>query len=220
MKKFLKIVTVIFGLLIVFCLGYLNSGHYDSVTISSEYTEHSNYIEYADPQSEVGFIFYPGAKVDPLAYSYLADLNANVYIGKFPFEIAFLNSTVASEIIAVNPQIKSWYLGGHSLGGVAASGYYQDNSSIIDGMVFLASYPTSSMDNLNYLALFGDVDQIVGDYSDKLDFFPTGVIELENANHSGFGDYGLQKGDYKLSENEMKIQRESVIEHINQFISK
>lgn len=221
LKKVFKasiVVLIIFGIAMFI---YLNTGHYQPTTNAELISgvEHDNYLEF-DNDKQTGFIFYPGAKVDAHAYSYLSSLESNVYIAKFPFEIGFFGTNIASDIIADNPQITTWYIGGHSLGGVVASIYYQENTDLISGIVYLASYPSDIQVDENYIAIFAQNDLIVGDYHDKLSLFPSENIEvLQNANHSGFGDYGLQKNDSELSDQQMEEQRIQVIEIIDQFIT-
>ncbi len=219
--KILKIIIAVFVAIALIMIGYLSIGHYQStVEVPKNVIEHANYLEF-DNQSDTGFIFYPGAKVEPAAYSYLADVNANVYIAEFPFDFAILNTDVAQDIIDDNSQVETWYIGGHSLGGVAASMYLEENPSTFKGIVYLASYPASMLEaSVKQLAIFGAEDEVVGDYHEKLELFDDSAqIEiLENANHSGFGTYGQQKGDSELSDDKLNVQREQIIELINKFI--
>ena len=77
--------------------------------------------------STTGIIFYPGAKVQPESYSVIASqLAANGYttiIVKIPFNLAFFGVNRADDVIKNHPEISSWVIGGHSLGGVFASDY-------------------------------------------------------------------------------------------------
>ncbi len=223
MKKVLKILAAVVVLIAVVFIGYLEIGHYKADDVAALYTmtsEKDDYITY-DNGSNTGFIFYPGAKVESSAYSYLSQINANVYIAKFPFEMAMFDYKVANQIIADHPEITKWYIGGHSLGGVFANRYAVTTDNQIDGIIYLGSYPADGdQSNIPSIALFGDQDLVVGDYTEKTELFTdaTEVIVLENANHSGFGNYGQQKGDSELSAEDKEEQQATIIEEINKFI--
>lgn len=223
MKKGLKIILGIVVALSLVSLGYLETGHYNANDIANNYpssSENDNYLSY-DNNSDIGFIFYPGAKVESGAYSYLSEVNANVYIAKFPFELAMFDYRIADQIMADNPQINTWYIGGHSLGGVFANRYAVSSTKPIAGIVFLGSYPADGdQSDIPGIALFGDRDLIVGDYKQKTSLFMNNqqVIVLLDANHSGFGNYGQQKGDSELTADQIKAEQRAIIDNINQFI--
>lgn len=224
MKKALKILVVIILVIAVAFIGYLESGHYNADDRAAEFTatsEVDNYITY-DNNSNVGFIFYPGGKVESSAYSYLSQIDANVYIAKFPFELAMMDADIAAEVIEDNPQVDTWYIGGHSLGGVFANRFAVNNQELFSGVVFLGSYPAEGDDStLPGLAFFGDQDLVVGDYNDQLSKFgqSTEIEILTNGNHSGFGNYGQQKGDSELSTDLLIAQQDKIVKDINDFIS-
>lgn len=224
MKKALKIIGVIIIALAIVFVAYLETGHYNADSIATSFTstsENDDYITY-DKGSNVGFIFYPGGKVESSAYSYLSAVDANVYIAKFPFELAMFDYTVAEQIIEDNPTITDWYIGGHSLGGVFANRFAVANPGVFNGVVFLGSYAAEGdLSDIPGLALFGDQDLVVGDYTEKLDSLSdsTEVVVLENANHSGFGNYGQQKGDSELTADAKATQQKTIIKDINAFIN-
>lgn len=224
MKKVLKVLAIIFVAIALVFVGYLETGHYDADSVAAEYSfsaDNDDYITY-DKGSQVGFIFYPGGKVESSAYSYLSQVDANLYIAKFPFELAMFDTNVAEQIINDNPQITTWYIGGHSLGGVFANRFAVNNQALISGVVFLGSYPAEGdQSEIPGIALFGDQDLVVGDYTEKTSLFTdaTEIVVLENANHSGFGNYGQQKGDSELTELEKENQQNTIINDINAFIN-
>lgn len=223
-KKVLKVLLAIVAVLIILFVGYLMAGHYNATSTAvgySDYTQENDYLEF-DNDSTTGFIFYPGAKVEALSYSYLSDVDANVYIAEFPFEMAMFDYKIAQDIIDDNPQVNSWYIGGHSLGGVFAAEFVADNPDLFDGVIYLASYPADGNDlQEDELAIFGAEDLVVGDYTQHLEVLGQNaqVEVLENANHSGFGDYGQQKGDSELSAEQNAAQRDEVVTLINEFIN-
>jgi hypothetical protein len=155
--------------------------------------------------STTGIIFYPGAKVQPESYSVIASqLAANGYttiIVKMPFNLAFFGVNRADDVIANHPEISSWVIGGHSLGGVFASDYAVNHQDKIKGVVYLASYPSTNASNATFKALSirGSLDNLTqaDDISSNLDKFPTNTtfITIPGGNHFNYGDYGIQSGD-------------------------
>lgn len=155
---------------------------------------------------DIGFIFYPGGKVEASAYAPIAKEIASkgytVIIAKMNFNLAVLSPNRAEEIISNNKDINSWVIGGHSLGGVMASNYALENDKI-KGLVLLASYPQDKIDlrntQLKVLSLWGSNDKVADlnkvIEAKKLMASDAKFIEIEGGNHGGFGDYGHQKGD-------------------------
>ncbi|MDB8791503.1 alpha/beta hydrolase [Romboutsia sp. 1001216sp1] len=152
-----------------------------------------------------GFIFYPGAKINPEAYApickEIAEAGYEVVILKMPLNIAFLGENEASKVMKEYKNIKHWVVGGHSLGGVVASSFAAENN-LVDGVVLLSSYPmTDKLKNMtkDVLSIWGSKDGVVNFESliDSKKDLPnnTTYVEIEGANHSYFGDYGLQNGD-------------------------
>lgn len=155
-------------------------------------------------------VFYQGGLVETAAYTPLAmkfaEKGYNVYLPKMPFNLAILNSDAFDEIKREHDDGLPWYIGGHSLGGTSALLYLSKESPIIDGLFLLASYGTEEtvLTEVTYpvVSIVGADDGIL-DFSSynafKANLPPTTVYDvMEGANHSGFGNYGLQKGE-KLS---------------------
>lgn len=154
---------------------------------------------------ETGFIFYPGAFVDPAAYAPimqgLAQKGYKSIIAPMPVNFALLNINKGESIIDNNEDIKQWVIGGHSLGGVSAAKYAVKNNKI-KGIVFFASYPQGDElkdTNLKVLSLYGSNDGVAtpDNVQESIAKLPTGsvFIEITGGNHSQFGDYGHQSGD-------------------------
>ncbi len=152
-----------------------------------------------------GIIFYPGARVDPDAYArYMhtfAEHGYAAFIVKMPLNIALLGENLASNVIAANPSIKLWVIGGHSLGGVSACSFALHNS-IIKGILLYASYPAvdlSKQTRLHITSISGTNDGLATPA--KIDAAkpllpPTTVyVTVQGGVHAFFGDYGVQDGD-------------------------
>ena len=155
---------------------------------------------------QTGFIFFPGALVDPRAYvpllTKVADQGYLVEIIKAPFNIAFLSSNAPAGIIADHPSISRWVLGGHSLGGVAAASFASTKRPKVEGLVLWASYPSSSMADARWLtisSISASNDGLATPAkieASKPDLPPsTTYVVVEGAVHADFGDYGAQRGD-------------------------
>jgi ABC-type nitrate/sulfonate/bicarbonate transport system substrate-binding protein len=90
-------------------------------------------------------------------------------------------------------------LGGHSLGGVAASGAVDRGA---DGLLLWASFPAADISDrteVGVTSISGSEDALVtpDDLMTSVADLPpeTVFVEVEGAIHSYFGDYGLQPGD-------------------------
>lgn len=165
------------------------------------------FISFTPKNIEVtkGFIFYPGAKVDPESYAPLcrkiAEQGYEVVIVKMPMNLAILSYNRGEKVINEYSNIKNWVVGGHSLGGTMAAKFASENTAV-DGVVLLSSYPIGDeLKNMGkeVLSIWGSKDGIVNfekliKSKEKLPEDTT-YVEIEGANHSQFGDYGEQKGD-------------------------
>ena len=198
---------------------------YDATPQAASYveTEAPRLVTFGKETSEIGFIFYQGAKVEATAYSYYGDQLAKeghfVAIPKLPFRIALLNADKGLDLIDDYPEVKHWYLIGHSLGGSAASTIIGRNPKI-EGIIFLASYPIDSIDAPS-LTIYGGRDGVlpVADIEkSKQDLRKNAVFhEIEQGNHANFGMYGRQKGDNN-SPLTPKEQQDESLDEIKRFI--
>ena len=165
-----------------------------------------------------GLIFYPGGKVDERAYapllSALAQNGVTCVLVKMPFHLAVLDINAANGAAALAPGVKSWYIGGHSLGGAMASSYAAKHASALRGVVLLGAYPTAQS-GLPLLTLVGSNDGVIN--REKLAAVPD-VITIEGGNHAQFGNYGPQQGDGTATITAESQQSETVAQ-ILQFIA-
>ena len=162
-------------------------------------------LTYGSPDASVGFIFYPGGKVDFRAYeplmAALASEGVFCVLLQMPFQLAVLDVNAAQGIAEEYPAVDQWYLGGHSLGGSMAAAYLEANFSEFAGLVLLGSYSTADLSQtpLRVLSLYGSEDRVMN--REKYDRYKSNLpdalteIVLEGGCHAGFGMYGAQKGD-------------------------
>lgn len=153
-----------------------------------------------------GLVFQPGAKVDPRAYvPLLKRVSAAGYlvvIVKQPYAIGFLAIGEPGSVIAATPGTSQWAVGGHSLGGVAASAYASQQDSRARGLLFWASYPLSSLaarTDLVVASVSGTNDGLStpADIAASRANLPPSALftPVPGAVHAFFGDYGPQSGD-------------------------
>ena len=182
---------------------------------ANDVTEFDAYVE-LKANSDIGLIFYPGAKVE--SYAYLVLLNSlkeegiNVFLIKMPFNLAVLNINAADSIIETYPTIKEWFIAGHSLGGAMASQYLDKNSDLFEGLIQLAAYPLNDSE-ANTLILYGSNDYIL-DLSNLEGF---DAINIVGGNHAYFGHYGEQEGDGVAlisREDQQQITIEAILEFV------
>lgn len=170
------------------------------------------------PNSKLGFIFYPGGKVEASAYAVLAsqlqDAGINVFIVEMPFNLAVFDINAANKVRKDHPLIEQWYIGGHSLGGAMASSHIGSNEAYYDGLILLAAYPINDA-TLPTIILYGENDGVLS--MDKIEPFSDDALEIQGGNHAYFGNYGLQKGDGEASITREK-QQEMTIKAILSFI--
>ena len=168
---------------------------------------------------------YPGGKVEYTAYDplmrELASEGMLCALLEMPFNLAILDTGAADGIADLYPEVENWYIGGHSLGGSAASMYLEDNYEIFDGLVLLGSYSTSDLSNcgIEVLSVFGSEDKVMNhdNYNENIANLPVGFKEviIEGGCHAYFGMYGHQDGDGTPSitnEEQIKITAKEIIE--------
>ena len=114
--------------------------------------------------ASVGFIFYPGGRVDARSYAVpLREIAAQGYLVVLVpvrLNLAFFDVNAAAPVIAAYPEIEYWVIGGHSLGGVASELFAKDYPEI-SGITFWAAYPADDgikNSNLRVLSIYGTKD--------------------------------------------------------------
>ena len=169
-------------------------------------------------KATTGLVFYPGAKVDAHAYEDLlqplAAAGHLVVILKVPLGVSLLDTNQARAAMDRHPEIDSWAVGGHSLGGVSASSFAASNPDA-SGLLLFASYPAENMadaQGLPVLSISGSNDGL--STPDKIaaskSLLPptTTYATVVGGVHAFFGDYGEQPGDGEpgISRNEAQQQ--------------
>ena len=166
------------------------------LTSDTTLQEKGNLTILPEAGSTAAMIFYPGAKVEETAYLPLLEqirekAHITVIMVHMPLHLAFFNGSAADEVMQAYPDIRTWYMSGHSLGGAMAGRYAGRHADRIRGLILMGAniygdYPASGT-----LTLYGSLDTLVRDRIT----YTENVICIEGGNHAQFGNYGRQKGD-------------------------
>ena len=162
-------------------------------------------VQPVDGEIKAGFIFYPGGKVEHTAYiplmKALASEGVLCVLVEMPFRLAVFDVNAADGIPARFPEVKTWYIGGHSLGGSMAASYLENHTEDFAGLILLGSYSTADLSDtsLSVLSVYGSEDGVMNreKYEETRKNLPADLTEIiiEGGNHAGFGMYGPQDGD-------------------------
>ncbi|WP_349671807.1 alpha/beta fold hydrolase [Lacrimispora sp.] len=232
MKKLLKKTAVIFlTILILFITAFFidTSIYYKAEDVavnalnqdikSGRAKEEKQYILLSSKtQTDTALIFYPGGKVEAAAYypllSKISSQGITCILVKMPFHLAVFNPAAADKIMQEIPDIKNWYIGGHSLGGAMASSYMASHPDSLNGLILLGAYPYGDIDTQKALILYGTMDSVLSRGNIK---GAANVIPIEGGNHAGFGNYGSQNGDGTAlipGEDQQEIAAKAILEFI------
>ena len=221
--------AILIGLLIVY-LGTYYHGNADAYTAleTSEdlsVTEIDEGYYFDGSGTDAALVFYPGAKVEAEAYAPLMRLIAqsgtDCFLCRMPCNLALLDRDIADEIKARYGEVNStgddqgsgagsssgenandysrWYIAGHSLGGATAAMLLSAEDDW-DGLILLAAYPTSEV-NEPMLSVYGSEEEVLNmdRYTGAVagGYMPDDFTEhvIDGGNHAGFGSYGEQDGD-------------------------
>ena len=173
-----------------------------------------------DIPSDTALVFYPGAKVEYTAYlPILEKIRQNCGITcilvKMPFNLAIFDTNAADQIIEQFPGIKSWYLGGHSMGGAMASSYASKHQNEVTGLILLGAYLYGEYPAENALTIYGTFNTSI---AEKINYTEN-IVVIEGGNHAQFGNYGKQKGDPDATITS-EAQQNLAVAAIQEFLTK
>ena len=200
------------------------SGNGAAVTVTHE----GDVWSFDGPGTRSALIFYPGAKVEAAAYAPLmrdlAERGVDCFLADMPFRMAIFGSDAASGIMTAHESdYENWFIGGHSLGGSIASSYAADHAEELTGLVLLASYPSTQIDDgLILFSAYGSEDGCLDRdaYEVSREYWPQAsrVAEFVQAggNHAQYGSYGAQRGDgtAEISPEEQREQTARLIAEV------
>lgn len=214
-KTFFKIMGIILVAIVIGLLTYLGDYyHADAVAHEALISDNLVTVEEqgnltifspADEKTDQGFIFYPGGKVEAIAYAplmrSLAQEGFTTVIVGMPFNLAVFNANGADVVMAALPEITTWFIGGHSLGGAMASDYAAGNPGKISGLALMGAYPNTTLaqNDITVISLYGSEDGVLNReaFEQAKEKMPADVTyeEILGGNHANFGNYGEQEGD-------------------------
>ena len=164
----------------------------------------------ADSDPTLGMIFYPGGKAEPAAYApLLRNLAAQGYLvvmTPMPLNLALLAPEQAARVLPRFPEIRTWVIAGHSLGGVMAAEYAERHPDEIAGLVLWASYPASFSDlshaSLPVLSVVATADALTtpAKVEATRQLLPpdTRFVTIEGGDHWNFGNFAPGPGTAKI----------------------
>ena len=180
--------------------------------------------------AKTGLIFYPGGRVNPESYAPMARALAEkgflVVIVPMPLNLAVTAPGKAADVIAAYPEIQTWAIAGHSLGGSMAANFAKNNPAEVDGLALLASYPAASDDlsnqDISVISISGTNDGL--STPEKIEaskaLLPpnTQFVAIDGGNHAQFGWYGNQAGDNPATISR-EDQQNQVIEALSSWLA-
>ncbi|HEX5827201.1 MAG TPA: alpha/beta hydrolase [Candidatus Limnocylindrales bacterium] len=176
-------------------------------TSTVTFTERDGNLEWSPAAggATTGLVIYPGGKVPAEAYGPLAQAIAGegylAVITPMPFNLAVFGIGAADDVIAAHPEITTWAMAGHSLGGSMAAQYTADHGDTIDGLAFWASYAATDLSalDLDVLSTWGSLDAGAARMSgpEARAFVPADAVfvEIPGGNHEQMGWYTGQPND-------------------------
>jgi len=168
--------------------------------------------------AQMGIIFYPGGRCDSRAYAPimrpLAASGNLVVIPNMPLRLAVLDANRAGKIMAEYPDIERWIIGGHSMGGAMAAAWAYKHPESVNGLFFVASYPSSmhALPNspLPMAMLYGTQDTITrkSEFEASYERLPshTEFVAIEGGDHYQFGSFGNVDVTATISREEQQKQ--------------
>ena len=176
------------------------------------------------PSSSKAIVFYPGAKVECEAYAplmlKLAETDFDCFLADMPFNFAMFGGD-AAEKFTDRYSYDTWLMAGHSMGGIMAANYAEKNPDRLNGIILLAAYSTTKLDDSFQLcSIYGSEDRELEQdvYNNNKGNWPKDSFELviEGGNHAQFGDYGVQKSDGTATisaEEQQRITAEAISQY-------
>ena len=204
--RILRRVLIALAVALVVCIGGFllwttDYYHADATAVSVEQEDAS--IEHVGNQvilpaegSTMALVFYPGAKVEATAYLPILEkirqrCGMTCVLVEMPLNLAIFDQNAADGVMASHPEITTWFVGGHSMGGAMASSYASAHQDEVAGLVLLGAYVYGSYPPSNALTVYGTFNSDL----EKDIHYTDNIVKIEGGNHAQFGNYGKQSGD-------------------------
>lgn len=169
--------------------------------------------------SDIGIVFYPGAKVEAIAYlpilQKLQNQGFTCVLVEMPFNMAVFNVNACDTVFDNVSYVNKWYISGHSMGGGMASSYASKNQELFKGLILMGAYVYGDYPTDKAITIYGTYNSNLEkniDYEDN-------IVIIEGGNHAKFGNYGVQKGD-PIGDITTEEQQDIAVDTIVEFISR
>lgn len=141
-------------------------------------------------------VFYPGAKVEATAYLPILEkvrqrCAVTCVLVEMPLNLAIFDQNAADGVMASHPEITTWFVGGHSMGGAMASSYAASHKDKVAGLILLGSYVYGDYPPADALTVYGTFNSNL----EKDIHYTDNIVKIDGGNHAQFGNYGKQSGD-------------------------
>lgn len=172
-----------------------------------------------------GFLFYPGGLVDPRAYAPAAHAIAAagylVVIVSMPFDLAPFGWKRGNLILRQFDWIKTWAIGGHSVGGSYACRFAKRYPAKVAGVVLWASWPSALFSladrDIKAISIYGSKDGQPEEIEAGAGDLPpdAAFVKIEGGNHTQCGYYDtapepVQPGDNPATISRQEQQRQMI----------
>ena len=187
----------------------------ETIDISTRYPTDAIIYKPVGIEPTVGVVFYAGNPVDYRDYGTLLTALAShgylVISPEFPFDTAAFNIIAGEEYMKQYPEIKEWFLAGHSHGGGVSTAEVNLRPELFKGMILIdpvigIPVPREGFPVLKFHATEDFVCPRAFHDIIMAELAATDVTEviIEGGNHAQYGDYGTQMfdGEAKISKQE------------------
>ena len=178
---------------------------------------------------KAGIVYYPGMKIRGEAYSVMADSLASdgylCVLVNMPLNMSVLNPDVALTIVDEWPEVKDWYIGGHSMGGQVAQKCALNHPGTFKGVITVARQLDFDFSDstIAVLGVYGSNDKICTLEEVAEDEVLTNndcytEVILDGGCHGYFGNYGFQRWDGEPTitrEEQMQATVDAILEFLN-----
>lgn len=179
-----------------------------------------------DVDPSIGVLFYPGGRAEPVAYApilrSLAMRGYLIVMTPMPLNVALFAPERARRVPPRFPEIRTWVIAGHSVGGVMAAEFAERFPEEISGLVLWASYPADFTDlsqrALPVLSVYGTADALTTaqDIERTRSHLPvtTRYVPLDGGGHWQFGHFARRDTATVSRE----VQQELVLDATAEFL--